>query len=62
MPGLELRTIQPIVDYIPYVSEKGDACIFGGQDGGWTHISDVGEFKSDCMKLTAVPSTQNECL
>jgi len=50
MPGLELRTIQPIVDYIPYVSVKGAACIFGGQDGGTTHISGVGEFKPYCMK------------
>jgi len=59
MPGLELRTIQPIVDYIPHVSEEGAACIFGGQDGGRTHISGVGEFKPDCTKLTAVPSTQD---
>jgi len=60
MPGFELRTIQPIVDYIPHVSEEGAACIFGGQDGGRTHISGV--FKSDCMKLTSVPSTQDKRL
>jgi len=29
MPGLEHRTIQPIVDYILYVSEEGAACISG---------------------------------
>jgi hypothetical protein len=57
MLGLELRTIRPIVDYIPYDSEEGAACICGEEDGGRTDISGFGEFKPNCMKLTAVPST-----
>jgi hypothetical protein len=62
MPGLELRTIQPRVDYILYVSEEGAACIFEEKYGGRAHILGVGEFKPDCTKLTAVPSTQNKRL
>jgi hypothetical protein len=39
---LELQTVQPIVDYTPYVSEESAACFFRGEDVGRKRISGVG--------------------
>jgi hypothetical protein len=60
IPGVQLRTVQPVVDYyIPSVSEEGAASIFRAEDGGSTYVSNVCEFMLACTKKTVVLATQN---